>query len=343
MIKYFYYFLWMLCLIASRTEFLVAQDIHFSQFQHSPLNLNPALTAIFSGDYRIAGNYRSQWQSVPVDYMTFSGAYDMKIGLPNLKKAYLGGGIIFNADQAGDADFSLLQIALNASYTHQVASEHFLTLGLQLGMIQQRFEPHLLTYDEQWNGDVWDEFRPITEDFRATSISFGDISTGINWHYKSEKIVSNIGVGMLHLTQPTFSFFEEEEAVLKNKMSFYIIGTHLVSEKIAYSPRLLLTFQDAHTEGIIGVGLLYYSNRKKANELGIQPSINYRFNHEIAGDAIIPMLEIFYQSWVVGLSYDVNVSDFIAATNRQGGLELSVQYIIKKVAPPEVFKACPIF
>lgn len=322
---------------------LKSQDIHFSQFHNSPANLSPALTGVFDGDYRMIGNYRSQWQSVPVDYSTFSGAYDMKINVPGLKSGRVGAGVVFNADQAGYADFSLLQLALNASYTQQLAEEHFLTLGVQVGTMQQRFQPELLTFDEQWNGDVLDESIPITENFNNTSISLGDFSTGLNWHFQNDQISSNVGVAWMHFLQPNFSFFQDISSVLESKMVVYVMGTHLLTEKIGYAPRFLFEIQDAHVEGIGGLGLIYFMNKGKANEIGLQPSINYRFDNNFTGDALIPMLEIFYQSWKVGISYDVNTSDFVAATNRRGGFEISVQYIIKKVAPPPVFKACPIF
>jgi hypothetical protein len=61
------------------------------------------------------------------------------------------------------------------------------------------------------------------------------------------------------------------------------------------------------------------------------------------GDALIPVLRLQYGSWEAGLSYDVNISEFSAATNRRGGPEVFVQYVIKRPAPPPVFKACPIF
>ena len=70
-----------------------AQDLHYSQFYHNPQNINPALTGVFAGDKRIIANYRSQWSSVPVDYLTFSGAYDMKLYHPRLKNNLLGVGI----------------------------------------------------------------------------------------------------------------------------------------------------------------------------------------------------------------------------------------------------------
>src|SRR5271156_4589456 len=50
------------------------QDVHFSQFNFSPLNQNPANTNLFDGDYRFVGNYKNQWPTVPVRYNTFSAS-----------------------------------------------------------------------------------------------------------------------------------------------------------------------------------------------------------------------------------------------------------------------------
>ena len=51
---------------------ITCQDIHFSQFNLAPLNLNPAMTGSFNGDYRFVGNLRNQWSSVTVPYKTFA-------------------------------------------------------------------------------------------------------------------------------------------------------------------------------------------------------------------------------------------------------------------------------
>ena len=45
----------------------------------------------------------------------------------------------------------------------------------------------------------------------------------------------------------------------------------------------------------------------------------------------------------VGISYDVNTSAFHTVTDRKGGPEFSVIYIITHVKPLSQFKACPIF
>ena len=95
---------------------LQAQDIHFSQFNFSPLNQNPANTNLFDGDYRFVGNYRNQWPSVPVRYNTFSASAEMNFA--TLKNGdRIGGGLVFFFDRAGDSRFTSLNTALSVSYS----------------------------------------------------------------------------------------------------------------------------------------------------------------------------------------------------------------------------------
>ena len=75
---------------------LLSQDIHYSQFYNAPLTLNPALTGIFRGDIRFQANYRNQWRSVPVDFVTFTAAADMKFLRRPYKRGFFSGGVIFN-------------------------------------------------------------------------------------------------------------------------------------------------------------------------------------------------------------------------------------------------------
>ncbi len=62
---------------------LNSQDIHFSQFYMSPLNLNPAMTGVMNGNIRLTGNYRNQWASVLRDksFRTYSVSYDQRVAV----------------------------------------------------------------------------------------------------------------------------------------------------------------------------------------------------------------------------------------------------------------------
>src|SRR5271169_6663277 len=79
-----------------------AQDLHFSQFYEAPLLRNPALAGIFTGDYRIQGVYRDQWNSFTNAYRTgsFNGEYKLPVGHSN---DYLTIGMQMFYDKAGTA------------------------------------------------------------------------------------------------------------------------------------------------------------------------------------------------------------------------------------------------
>jgi len=93
------------------------QDIHHSQFYTSPLNVNPALTGVFNGDWRAAGNFRSQWfVDDLVQYMTFTGSFDKRFYPKKwTTKGMWNGGILFNYDQAGDSKMSFGNLGVSIS------------------------------------------------------------------------------------------------------------------------------------------------------------------------------------------------------------------------------------
>ena len=64
------------CLLCSDVR---AQDPHFSQFFSSPLTLNPALTGLFDGDFRVAGNYRTQWPTINNAFKTGTASFDFSV------------------------------------------------------------------------------------------------------------------------------------------------------------------------------------------------------------------------------------------------------------------------
>jgi len=82
------------------TATLTAQDIHFSQFYSSPLNLNPALTGVMNCNVRLSGNYRNQWASVlkANAFSTYSISYDQRI--PVGRNDFFGVGGTFWGDKA---------------------------------------------------------------------------------------------------------------------------------------------------------------------------------------------------------------------------------------------------
>ena len=79
-------FLTYIILTFSLINYFHSQDIHFSQFNLSPLNLNPSLTGSYNGDYRFTGSHRNQWSSVTTPYATFAFSFEKN---KLLKKSFM--------------------------------------------------------------------------------------------------------------------------------------------------------------------------------------------------------------------------------------------------------------
>ena len=131
---FFHVVLFAFCIFMGKVLF--SQDIHFSNWQMSPLNLNPANAGMFDGDGRLIFNYRNQWKSVPVPYNTFSfgGDYNLKKSL--IKKAVEAVGIIFNHDGSGDGKYKItdFKIPINHKFSFKKDSGLILVLAVILGM-----------------------------------------------------------------------------------------------------------------------------------------------------------------------------------------------------------------
>lgn len=319
-----------------------AQDIHFSQYYNSPLTTNPALTGIFRGDVRIYGVLRSQWDEASTSYRTVHLAGDGKLFNPKNTKGFFSvGGQIFR-DQAGESNLSMTSLAGNGSYTRALDRENFVSFGLHIAVAQRHFNRNNLTWNNQFTGDAHNPNLGSQEDFDKNSKVFADFGAGINWHGKKLKRRStmDIGAAFYHLGTPRQNFYDGDEAKLPMRISLYILPTVQIANKMDLVFNANAQLQDTYTELLGGGALRYYVNTRKTKEVALQLGGAFRFN--AIGDALVVAAEVHHHFMRVGFSYDINVSKFKEATNRNGGPELTVRYTIHKVRPLKYRKLCPL-
>ena len=319
---------------------LAAQDVHFSQFHHAPLSLNPALAGAFDEDQRFAATYRNQWGSVPVPYETIFGAYDQKVFLPWLGDNWLGVGGTFTYDQAGDASLNWLQLALHGAFNWRAADEHILSAGIQLRFGQRALEPGQFNFADQFTDSFFDPGTPTAEAFASTSSGYFSLGGGLNWFYQPEGTRTRawFGLGATHLNQPSISFLNDGKVELPMLFNLNALGFVELTERWDLAVNLLGQRQGTYQEMIGMGGARYHVSQEKGKELALQLGAGYRLS-----DAVVGYMDVYYKNWRLGLSYDINTSAFMPATNRNGGPEFSIQYLISHVKPPKEFKACPIF
>ena len=184
-----------ICLLFSVFQ-LTAQDIHFSQYGTSPLNLSPGLTGGFACDMRFAASYRNQWKAVAVPYSTFSGSVENKFYHKKGKyDRFFTGGFLFDYDRQGLLRLTSLLVGLNGSLTLPVVPNHFLTLGLHGSYNGRHFDDNKLEVDNQWNGKNFEPGLSLGETIDNEKIGFVDFGAGANWRWNNASRRAKIDVG----------------------------------------------------------------------------------------------------------------------------------------------------
>ncbi len=316
-----------------------AQDVHFSQFDNAPLYTNTGQTGMFAGDYRFVGNYRSQWAAVPVPYTSFSASADMRLLRDKLDSDVLGLGLTLIQDKAGDAQLSTSSIALSLAFTKKLAQNLFIFGGANVGIGQRRFKTEALRFDDQYQGDQFNSNSTSADlaNLQNTAFRYADVGVGfgLRWQ-RSRRTWLNVGVSMQHLNSPAQSFMGTD-AQLSARAVLYAAASFRLAYQWDFLPSLQSQAQFPHQSLTFGSIFRHHLNQQLGRETAIFMGCYYRNK-----DAVIPVIGLNYQTWQFGLSYDINVSNFQVATNRNGAIELSLIYILSKVPKLPTTKICPI-
>lgn len=319
----------------------LAQDIHFSQFNFSPINQNPANTNLFDGDYRFVANYKNQWPSVPVRFNTFSASAEMNFKtLANGDR--IGGALLFYFDRAGDSKFQALNVAVSPSYIKTLGAKknHALSVGVQLGFVNRSISYDQLYFDNQWNGDVYNPNIPVDETFLRNRFGFFDLGAGIAYKWtKTERTSLTIGFGATHLTQPSQTFFNSTSVKLNPRYSAHVRAQIKVAKRLDILPEFMFQRQDVKQEFLYGAHLKYYLPVKIPHTVALNLGAYAR-----SAEATWLLAGVDFDQWQVNMSYDINVSKLTAASRYNGGFEMSVIYIlakVKKINKPGA--VCPTF
>lgn len=319
---------------------LKSQDAHFSQFYFSPLSMNPSLTGAFYGKARLLVNYRNQWNSISTaPYQTFAFSYDMGMKKKRGKTGFLGAGVSFLSDKAGDSELSLNQINLSLAYHVLISADNSISAGIQGGFAQRSINFNKLQWDNQYNGDCFDPNLPSYEYGYLTNQSYADFAAGIQWTYTKAEMyatannhfIINAGAAVFHVNRPDFSFYSSFKDNLPIKVVIH--GTSQIGIKSTrYS--IVPTFeymQQGPLKNIIAGILIRKKLVEESKYTGYRKETAISFGGLCRlGDAIIPNVQMEFSNYAVGLSYDVNISGLRHATSGKGGIEIFLRFINPK-------------
>ena len=307
-----------------------AQDPNFSQFFASPLTLNPAMTGLFDGTFRVAGNYRNQWPTINNAFVTKTASIDfgvLKNRLPDIDQ--MGVGILGYTDRAGDGVLVTNGAGLSLAY-HKGLDEngyHSISAGFQGAYLNKRLDLTKVYFE--------DELTPLGFVPRTTgeiflnnqvNVSYADINAGLLYSGTTNGYNNfYIGASMYHINRPKESF-QGGEFILSPRTTLQAGGKIPVGSYNFLHVSANHSIQAKATNTIIGGAFSYSVNRDEENPVNVYLGAWYRFN-----DAAIPYIGIEFSGLQIGATYDANTSSLKPASNTRGGMEISLIYIKKPV------------
>lgn len=319
------------------------QDIHFSQFYEMPLLRNPALAGIFTGDFRLTGAFRNQWQSVTVPYRTFALGAEYKRQMGIGADDFLTIGLQATNDVAGDSRLSRTQAFPVLNYHKSVGGERggYLSAGIMGGPVFQRFDPSKLSFDDQFVNGAYSSSNPTHQVFANTHMMYWDLSAGLSFStFLRENTPVYLGLGLFHLTQPKVAFQKQYDVTLNRKWMVNAGLSAPLSEQNKLTLYADYFMQGGSRQGQGGLILRHDFSGLLDGQTGISGGLFYRYR-----DALVPMVKLDIYHVGIGLSYDLNISKLKTASEYRGGFELTLSYIAYRDNPNSASNKvkCPAF
>lgn len=303
-----------------------AQDIHFSQFYENASLRNPALTGIFSGDYKAGVNYRTQWGSVSVPFQTVLASAETRILVGDEINDYISFGLTGTYDKAGSISFNSFSVMPVIAYNKSLEDEHgsYLSAGFGAAYMQRSVDPSKMTFNEQYGTGGFDPLASSGEAMTVTTMNNFDLSAGLSFNSSlgSEGQVNYyLGGAAYHLTRPRQAFDESQSFIrLTTKYTGQAGFNWTASPALTITGHINYLNQQPYQEWIGGglVGWHSINAADAAKSFTLYGGLFYRL-----GDALIPTFKLDYGAYSVTMSYDLNNSALRRASGGAGGYEIS--------------------
>jgi type IX secretion system PorP/SprF family membrane protein len=340
------------------TTIATAQGLHFTQYNLSPLTLNPALSGKYEGTFRIGGIARDQWRAVPNAnaYQTQSLYLDSPL-LKGFKRGdWIGLGVMAFNDvvSVGKLKHSAFKISGAYHLALDRKAQNVISFGAQFGSESRsvtnnfRYELDILSgVPSNIGGDPF-----FSTDNEVSNDNFNNWAGGVMINSKLNKTTNaQVGIVFNNLTKPDYS--------VKSASSSGGGGGAVTSVKSRLARRAVVHGKfDAQINKLWTISPSFvFQTTAKQDEIIVQALAGYlwdakrdlTFNMGLSyrlADAVSPMLGARYKKLTLGFAYDIRTGQVLnKATGGRGGMEIAAFYIQKIYKQPKVKTKilCPRF
>ena len=287
------------CLASSYSAF--GQDIHFSQYNLTPLAVNPAQAGAYK-TFEVIANYKSQWTSLsPNAYQTMMISYDGRMMQKKWKTHWLATGVnIFN-DKAGDGNMKTTQANISFGYHTQLDTKNTLGACLLGGFAQRSIDYSKLTWDEQYVNGAYNPNAQSNEPASGGRVGYPDFGLGVLYQYTkgqmystaNDMVIIHVGFAATHLNRPDYSFYGAPDEKLYPRLTGHIDAVVGVKNtNLSLLPGFIYTSQGPSSEIIPGCYFRYVL-REQSKFTGFVKGASIMIGtHFRVHDAFIPSVQL---------------------------------------------------
>ncbi len=317
-----------LCVATTLGTAAIAQDVHFTQFNLSPLTINPAFTGMHNGLWRVNGIYRNQWNSVTIPYVTAGLSFDAPIYRGVGDNNYLSGGLELFTDKSGDGNLMNNTIMGSLAY-HKAFGENenmSLSLGMQGGYVQKSIDLSRLYFQDQFrNGG----YQPGTSaELLKNRINNFIANVGVAWsHGVGSKFAYTVGAAAYNLNQPLESFQKQKAngAVgLGMRINAQLGADWFVTNRFQLRPAVLFQTQQNAQEIIAGSEVRYVFGDPDIRSVATAAFLG---GYTRLGDAALFTGGVDYNGFRFSVGYDMTSSSLNQAAAGVGSYEIGISYV----------------
>lgn len=329
----------------------VAQDIQYSQYSRTPIQLNPALTGHSMGKTRVLTAYRNQWSQFLRGDAYVSGFVSGDFNFQKDSLQGFGIGVSLERDVAGELSFGDTAVKLSAAYQRKVAgtngNDHRIFAGLGVGIVQRRIDLTNARWPSQHDGNGGFDPTIIIElpaDFNSDFL-FVDLNMGLMWQstFKNGNRFF-IGAAGHHINKPNVSFFNGGiESDLTIRYALHGGGEIHLGNKLTHNwsvlPSFLYLAQGESNVLNLGGSVRKYLGSEVTHrfiEFGVLARLGRNLSNAREVTAFVPSLILNLKRFSVGLSVDVPTNELRQVSGFNGAFEVSLGYLFGALSDSSV-------
>lgn len=357
-------------LISCLNVYLIGQDLHFSYYQFTPLNVNPANAGAFSGSYRVSGIYSDKQAAItPRPFRTLTVSADAPIIRGIRKQDWIGVGV--QADLIGSSGLNDFNAEPGTANPSALQSLTFVKAGLAYHFSLDKKQTNILTFGIQYasgnrkynmltNNDTRVGLQTVYDDQEVIHLNSNPSAVGGNSGNTDERV----GVGIKDWSSGILFNARRKNADLKLGIAVEGIFTPVIGfitnpkDTAVYEKYRGINFHGEYdmtiNKKVHIIPGFYYYNLGPATAFNVNTHATYHLDPEkdlklTAGlgtrnlRAIIFYAGAIIKDIKVGFAFDMDISTAVLGSNNVGGFELCASYmgkIYKKPKPkPVIF--CP--